>query len=177
MSAESEKFIREVYPEAKKMLIFSPVFTTAQGGLESGWGIHRVGNFGLFGEKCGGNWKGKKVLVTTTEIARTENELAYFKKVLPEIINVTPLATKGYYKIICKDWFKDFDSIKDCLDNHYALLTGTNFKHALVNAKDPIAFVKDLQDNKHNYATALNYVPLMCSLFNMVESTVKKYNL
>ena len=176
MTAKSEKFIYEIYPKAKKQAEISPVFITAQAGLESGWGESRVGVNGLFGEKAGKDWKGKKVLVKTTEIAKNENQLNWFRGNLPEILSITQTG-RGYYLIHCKDWFKDFDTIEECLQSHFKLLHSDLFKHALKNAHDPVAYVKDLQDNKYNYATATNYVQVMCSIFPMVEKIVKKYKL
>jgi flagellum-specific peptidoglycan hydrolase FlgJ len=178
MTAMSEKFIYEIYPAAKKDLEISPVFTTAQAGLESGWGKSRCGSFGLFGEKTGKGWTGKRVLCPTTEIAKSQAELEWFKKNLPEITSITPTG-RGYFLIHCKDWFKDFASVEDCLKQHFKLLHSANFKHALVNGRDPIAYVKDLQDNAagHNYATATNYVAVMCSIFPQVEAVAKRYKL
>lgn len=175
MTAKSEKFIFEIYQQAKRKEGISPIFITAQAGLESGWGAKRVGQNGLFGEKAGKNWQGKKVLCATTEVAKSKAELEWFKKTLPEIISIVP--SKGFFLIHCKDWFKDFDTVRECLDQHFKLLHNANFIHALRNAHDPIAYVKDLQDNKSNYATAPNYVDVMCSIFPMVERVVIRYNL
>lgn len=158
-------FVKEVYPQAKLLGGFNPVFVTAQGGGESGWGGKRVGNFNLFGMKCPKGWKGKKVLVTTTEYHDNPN-VKY-----PEIFSVAK-QPNGKYKYVVKDWFCDFDSVKDCLEYHFKLLNKPQFKHALEYKNDPIKYVTALQSGEYKYATSPDYVKFITSLIKMVNNAI-----
>ncbi len=162
MTKEVIDFVELVYPKAKKLSSFNADFITAQGGLESGWGKKRVGNFNLFGMKCPKNWTGKKVLITTTEIHSNMN-VKY-----PEIISIKQIK-ENQYKYTVKDWFCDFDSIEECLTHHFKLLNKPQFAHALPYKDDPYKYVAALQSGDLKYATSLDYVNLMYKIILMVK--------
>ena len=158
-------FVKEVYPQAKLLGGFNPIFVTAQGGGESGWGGKRVGNFNLFGMKCPTYWDGKKVLITTTEY-HNRPDIKY-----PEVISVKK-QLNGKYKYVVKDWFCDFDSVKDCLEHHFELLNKPHFAHALKYKDDPRKYAEALQSGKYKYATSPTYVKFINSLIKMVENAI-----
>lgn len=163
-------FVKLVYPEACKIGNISPVFITAQGGLESGWGERRVGNFNLFGMKAPNGWQGKTILVKTTEFLSTN------KVKFPKIYSITK-QSNGNFKYIVDDWFCDFDSVEECLQYHFTLLQKPQFAHALPFKNDPIKYVTELQSGKLKYATDPNYVTVITSIIKMVQNAIKTLNL
>lgn len=170
MNNDVLNFVKEIYPIAKQMKGFNPEFVTAQGGLESGWGKKRVGKFNIFGIKAGVNFKGKRVLITTTEYHKTKNA------VYPEVISITPMKD-GSFKYIVKDWFCDFDSIEDCLEHHFDLLNRSQFAHAKQFKDNPFEYVTALQSGKYKYATSPDYVKLMFQIIKMVQNAKNILNL
>ena len=158
-------FVKEVYPVAKQLNDINPIFTVAQGGLESGWGQKRVGKFNLFGMKAPHNWTGLKLLVRTKEVL--SNNTTKF----PVIHSITK-RPDGKYVYDCEDYFIDFDTLKESLDYHFKLLQSPQFEHALKFKDDPIAYVTELQAGKLKYATATNYVDLMKTMIKMVNNAI-----
>lgn len=166
-------FVKWIYPEAVKAGEISPIFTTAQAALESGWGNSSIGN-NLFGITKGNSWTGKTVLVTTTEYFK--NPKVTFKP--PEkVLFVTPYKnSKGElrYKYKVKRLFRDYDSVEDCLRDHLAILKKPQFLDAWVYRNNPDEYVEHLQDCiGMKYATSPNYVQLMKSIFRIVEREIK----
>jgi len=167
----SRDFVRWVYPEAKEGII-SPVFTTAQAALESGWGKSAIGN-NLFGITKGSSWNGKLQLVRTTEYFKTPNK-AFFP---PEhVCSVTKVGDR--YKYSVDRLFRDYESLSECLQDHQRILQKPHFADAWPFRHDPIAFVERIQDSVGlKYATAPNYVEVMKQLFRQIERIVNEENL
>jgi flagellum-specific peptidoglycan hydrolase FlgJ len=165
-------FVKWIYPEAVKAGEISPIFTTAQAALESGWGSSAIGN-NLFGITKG-SWKGKTRLVTTTEYFKIPNKI--FKP--PEkVLLVTPYKnSKGElrYKYKVNRLFRDYDSVQDCLRDHLTILQKPQFRDAWAYRNNPDEYVEHLQDCiGDKYATSPNYVQLMKSIFRIVEREIK----
>lgn len=158
-------FVKEIYPEACKLTGNSPIFDTAQAGLESGWGVKRVGKFNLFGMKVPKGWDGEKVLIRTREV-HSSGVIKY-----PRIYSTT-LRPDGKYVYDCEDWFVDFDSIQDCLTHHNKLLHSPQFAHALPFINDPVKYVTEIQAGKYKYATDTNYVATMTLIIQMVKKAI-----
>lgn len=164
-------FVKWLYPEAKKGEI-NPVFVTAQAALETGWGKSCIGKYNLFGITKG-SWTGKTLLVTTTEVFSTKT----VKFNPPEqVLSITPLST-GKFRYSVKRLFRDYDSLEQCLNDHFEILSKPHFAHAWSYRNDPVKFVEQLQSGKMKYATDPNYVSTMKKIFAMVEKVTKEEQL
>ena len=141
------------------------LFTLAQGALESGWGEKAIGN-ALFGIKAGANWKGKKQLVTTTEYFKDDKQGGRFPEVL-SIEKVTEGSNAGKYKYRVKDWFRDYDTVEEGLEDHSAFLM-TNKRYApAFNTETPEDFAQAVADA--GYATAAGYGGTLKSMIATVR--------
>jgi flagellum-specific peptidoglycan hydrolase FlgJ len=167
--SSNQEFVKAVYPAAQEMEMLHGIpalFTTAQAALESGWGKSAIG-YNLFGIKAGRTWLGKKKLVKTTEYLKTNT--AKF----PVIHSIEALPN-GKYKYVVEDWFRDYDSLYACLEDHARVLMQPNFKHA-IGIKDVYEYAKSIQDpvktKGMTYATAPNYAEAIRD----VAKTVQKY--
>lgn len=165
------EFVKWLYPAAKKGEI-SPVFVVAQAALETGWGKSKIGEYNLFGITKG-SWTGKTQLVTTTEILSTNA----VKFTPPEqVLSITPLPS-GKFRYSVKRLFRDYDTLEQCLSDHFAILSKPHFTHAWPYRNNPVKFVEQLQAGKMKYATDPNYVATMKKMFAMVEKAIKEERL
>lgn len=165
------EFVKWLYPAAKKGEI-NPVFVVAQAALETGWGKSKIGNYNLFGITKG-SWTGKTLLVTTTEVFSTNT----IKFNAPEqVLSIIPIQG-GKFRYTVKRLFRDYDSLEQCLSDHFAILSKPHFAHAWQYRSDPVKFVEQLQSGKMKYATDPGYVDTMKKMFAMVEREVKKQGL
>lgn len=164
-----KEFVAWIYPAAERIGEISPLFVTAQAALESGWGKSAIGN-NLFGITKGSSWNGPVELVTTTEYFKTAD--VTFRA--PEkVLSVTQVAP-GRYRYLVKRFFRQYDTVDECLQDHLALLQKPGYADAWPYRKDPVEFVKRIQDDKGaRYATAPNYVETMQSVFRTVEKYLK----
>lgn len=164
----SEEFVKWLYPEACKLDI-NPVFVVAQAALETGWGKKVIGKYNLFGITKG-SWKGKTLLVTTFEVHDTTT-VTYRSP--EEILDITPLSSgKFKYKVIRQ--FRDYDSLEQCLQDHFDVLSSEAYADAWPHRKDPYKFVEFLQNEiGPKYATAPNYVAVMEQMFKTVERLLR----
>lgn len=136
------------------------LFDIAQAALESGWGRSAIGN-NIYGIKALGKWTGKKQLVTTTEYH--DNQLFKY----PEIISITPLPN-GRFKYLVKDWFRDYDTIEQCLEDHARILLQPRYKNAFNFKDDPNLFAVEIE--KGGYATAPGYAKTIQRIIKMLQS-------
>lgn len=163
-------FVKWIYPLAKKMGEIDPVFVTAQAALESGWGKSAIGN-NLFGITKGSTWKGAVQLVTTTEYFSRPD--VTFKA--PEKVMRMEKLSEYRYKYIVKRLFRDYDSVADCLADHFMLLQRPQFADAWPYRKNPELYVRRLVDGVGGkYATAPHYAETMDNMFRMVRKIVKE---
>ena len=167
------EFVKWIYPQAEKMGEIDPVFVTAQAALESGWGKRAIGN-NLFGITKGSMWKGAVQLVTTTEyFSRPDVTFSSPEKVL-QVVKLS----KYRYKYTVKRLFRDYDSVADCLADHFALLQRPQFADAWPCRNIPELYVRKLVDNVGGkYATAPDYAEVMDKVFKMVRRIVKEEGL
>lgn len=138
-----KKFIECIAPGAVKGQIKYGVkasLTLAQAALESGWGKSGIGN-NLFGIKCGDGWEGKKQLVWTTEV-----------------VNGT--------RIKIQDWFRDYDSVDESVEDHAKLLTNSRYA-PVIAAKDYREACRQVQ--ACGYATDPNYATLLISMIEQYD--------
>ncbi|HAT62247.1 MAG TPA: flagellar biosynthesis protein FlgJ [Prevotella sp.] len=147
----------------------SPVFTTAQAMLESGWGNSTIGN-NLFGMTVGSNWKGKKVLVTTHEVFQSGKHTF----VPPErVLNIVKM-NNGCYNYKVQRYFRDYNTLEDGLMDHNELFKKPLYADAWPYRLYAKEFAKRISDYKGaRYATDPNYYKTLWSLINMVQNIVK----
>ena len=168
----AKDFVKWLYPLAAKNGEISATFIVAQAALESGWGKSKVGENNLFGVTRG-SWKGKTVLITTTEFLSTPNRTFAPPE---EVISVTKVNDTRYkYKV--KRLFRDYDTIEECLEDHFAILKKPHFAHAWPHRHSPERFVEQLQAKEMKYATSPTYVATMKQMFRTVERYTKELGL
>ena len=109
--------------------------TIAQAIVESKWGRSSIGN-NIFGIKVGTNWKGKKQLVNTREFVNGE------------WINI-------------KAWFRDYDSISDCIEDRNKFLQYPRYAKVLLSRDYKTACI---EISKSGYATDPNYTKLLIDI-------------
>lgn len=160
-------FIIKVYNAAQGGEV-DPVFTTAQAGLESGWGAHAPGN-NFFGITKGSNWNGKVQLLNTIEYFSRDS----VRFAPPEtVLSITKLED-GRYMYRVKRLFKVFDSMSDCLAEHERLFRKPIYADAWPYRKDPVEFARRITDEVGGkYATAANYFSKLKSAIDMVKKEI-----
>lgn len=164
----NKEFIYWVHGAAKKVSDIDPVFVTAQAALESGWGKAGIGN-NLFGITKGSSWNGPVELVLTTEYFSRPN--VSFK--LPERVMSATKVNEKTYKYKVYRHFRVYDTLEDCLKDHFEILKKPHFSDAWPFRNDPVEFTRRLVDNVGGkYATASNYLEVMESIIKKVESII-----
>lgn len=162
----SREFVRWLYPAAKNVDV-SPTFVVAQAALETGWGKSKIGNYNIFGITKG-SWAGKTVLVSTTEVHKS-NAVKY---TAPEqLISIEKLPS-GKFKYRVKRLFRDYDGLEECLQDHFEILKKPHFAHAWPFRGDASKFAEQLQAGRLKYATDPNYVKTLQSIIRTVEKIV-----
>ena len=166
-------FVAWIYPQAKDMDEIDPMFVTAQAALESGWGKSAIGNT-LFAITKGTTWNGPVKLVITTEYFSLPN--VTFKSP-EEVLDITKIGEKRYkYKV--KRFFRDYDTVGDCLRDHLRILKMKGYADAWPYRKDAKEYVRRIVDSVGSkYATDPNYVDTMYKVIEMVKSEVIKQHL
>lgn len=142
--------------------------TLAQAALESGWGRSAPGNM-FFGIKTGSSWKGKRQLLSTTEV--TSGAPPRLKagesitKHLPPGSAGNNYTTKHVWKT--KMWFRAYDSPKGSFDDRGEFFKQNSRYHAAFAHKDPKDFLTAIA--KAGYATAPNYAATLHKVVDMLE--------
>jgi flagellum-specific peptidoglycan hydrolase FlgJ len=164
--------IQKIYPPAKLMDI-SPIFTTAQACWETGWLKHTIGLSNIFGITKGDDWKGKVILVQTGEHFHSPD----VKFDPPEkVLHVKPNPKGGFDYVVMRE-FRNYDTIAQCLQDHFLILQHNNFLPAWPVRHDPVAYVKAIQACKEPYATDPNYVKNMALMIAEVQNIVTENKL
>lgn len=166
-------FVAWIYPQAKELGEIDPLFVTAQAALESGWGKSAIGN-NLFGITKGSSWNGAVRLVTTTEYFSQPNVTF---KAPEEVLEVVQVGVRIYkYKV--KRYFRDYDTVGDCLSDHLAILKKKGYADAWPYRHDAQEYLRRIVDSVGSkYATDPNYVETMLKIIEMVKSQVIKQQL
>lgn len=166
-------FVAWIYPQAKKLGEIDPLFVTAQAALESGWGSSAIGN-NLFGITKGSSWNGAVRLVTTTEYF-CRPDVTF--KAPEEVLEVVQLGERKYkYKV--KRFFRDYDTVGDCLNDHFRILRKKGYADAWPYRHDAREYLRRIVDSVGSkYATDPNYVETMQKIIEMVKSQVIKQHL
>lgn len=122
----------------------SPEAIVAQAALETGWGKSAIGN-NVFGIKADSSWLGVKRLVTTREFVN------------------------GQY-ITIQDWFRDYSSLAEGLEDHFQFLK-VNTRYADVfdpdNSLSDEDYFKRLQAD--GYATDPHYAKALMDMLGSVR--------
>ncbi len=136
----------------------------AQAAVESGWGEHAPGNM-FFGIKATATWKGKKQLITTTEIHSNRN-VKY-----PEIISITAIAG-GKYKYKVRAWFRAYDNAAESFSDHGEFLrTNPRYANAFLT-NSPSEFVDEI--SIAGYATDPQYAITLKKVIKMLEKIMSE---
>lgn len=178
MATKNEQiaFVKQVYPAAARLYEAGgvhPLFVTAQAALETGYKIRGIGN-NIFGITRGSSWPGAVSLELTTEYFKTPGVV--FKA--PErVVSVERLAPDRYKYRVYR-FFRMYDTVDACLDDHLALLKKPMYTDAWPYRNDAKEYARRIVDNiGAKYATAPNYAPVMASIIDNVASIVKLYKL
>lgn len=162
-----KNFVAWIYPEACKGEI-SPIFVTAQAALETGWGKSCIGKANLFGITKG-SWTGPVILADTTEYFSIPD----VKFNAPECVLSVTKIKDSLYKYRVKRFFRDYDTVAECLADHMAILKKPGYADAWPFRNDPDKFVEKIQDCVGSiYATSPDYVSTMKKLFRMIEKEI-----
>lgn len=124
----------------------SPQAIVAQAALESGWGAAAIGN-NVFGIKADSSWTGKRQLVWTREVIDRQS-------------------------VMVQDWFRDYDSLADCIADHFEFLRrNTRYAAAGVfdydNSKSDEEYFAALK--RAGYATDPDYVASLVAMLKSVH--------
>ena len=152
--------------EADKGHTVSPLFTTAQAMLESGWGDRVIGN-NIFGVTAGSSWTGRKVLVTTTEYFATPAKTF----TAPEgVLSIKKLGERKY-RYCVRRYFRDYSTLEDALKDHEALFKKPIYADAWPYRLQAKEFAKRISDaHLARYATAPDYAVLMGKMIDSVKN-------
>ena len=134
----NKEFAQKVF-DAAKGTGFSPAFVTAMTCIETGWGRNGNGNYNLFAELAPKEWTGKKNLVRVTQVVSGELDLQD-----GEYIQFQSKLKNGINKYIVYRYFKDYDSILDCLNEHLKVFD--DFPVALKYKTDAHEFPKRISN-------------------------------
>jgi flagellar protein FlgJ len=138
----------------------------AQAALESAWGEKTPGNM-VFGIKAGPSWKGKKQLISTTEI---HNDGDRKKHPYPEIISITQYTDdKGRirFRWKVKDWFRAYVNVAESFADHGQFLLSQPRYAKAFETVDPRKFVEIIATA--GYATDPEYANTLKKIIGMLE--------
>lgn len=170
VTVKQMEFANEVYLAAKDGEI-DPVFVTAQACLETGWGKSKVGNFNIFGITKG-SWTGKTVLILTTEYFSTPNKVFKDPEKKISVVKLSP--TKYKYKV--QRLFREYDSLKQALDDHTSLFKKPMYADAWPFRKNPMKFAEKICDNMGaKYATSPGYLVSLKCMIGQIRSCSKDW--
>lgn len=124
----------------------NPLFVAAQAALETGWGKAAIGN-NLFGITAGKGWAGPVQVRTTTEYLPDGKQGGMFRRV--HSITRCP---DGRYKYMADRAFRDYASVRECLADHFAVLSLPRYRAAWEWTDDVYRFA--LEVARAGYCTA-----------------------
>ena len=144
-----QEFKRTYYPAIERTCAetgLNPLFVAAQAALETGWGKSAIGN-NLFGITAGDKWTGKRLIVRTTAYLKDDRQGGSFVKVY----SITPLAD-GRYRYDVERAFRDYDSVEECLHDHFNVLSAKRYAAAMPYRDDVKRFAYEVA--RAGYCTA-----------------------
>lgn len=141
----------------------NPLFVAAQAALETGWGSHTIGR-NLFGITPGKGWSGAVRIARTTEYLPDDRQGAKFIKV--HAIERLP---DGRFKYTVDRAFKDYPYVRDCLLDHFRVLSGSRYKAAFAHVNDVYRFALEIARAGYCTAPAEEYARSIASIANTLE--------
>ncbi len=168
IAAFKNKYIPAAIEAAAGSNIFPEVVLSAA-ALESGYGLSGLAaNYNnFFGIKAGPSWKGKKILLQTTEYS-TRKDLKF-----PVIISITPTAN-GKYQYIIKDYFRVYDTAADSFRGYVNLVSSKRYADSGVTVastqEEQFAAIKN-----GGYATDPKYVSKLINTLNTLGKNFSNY--
>lgn len=173
---DKKTFAKTVY-EASKSLYdkdpknsLDPIFVTAQAALETGYNLKKATKeygFNMFGITRG-SWTGKVILLLTTEYFDSPNKKFSYPE--EKIISVTWVPEQKKYKYSCYRYFRAYNNLGECLDDHLALLRKPMYADAWPYKDDPVEYSKRIVDNiGAKYATGTQYAEAMANIIRELK--------
>lgn len=111
-----------------------PLFVAAQAALETGWGKSAIGN-NLFGITAGDKWTGAVQSVRTFEYFKDDRQGYRF----PKVHRITAQAD-GRYRYDVERVFRDYPSVRDCMLDHFRVLSMKRYAPAMPYKHDIYQF-------------------------------------
>ena len=142
------EFKRTYYPTIERVCAetgLNPLFVAAQAALETGWGKKAIGN-NLFGITAGDKWTGNRQIVRTMEYFRDDRQGGNFARVH----SITALAD-GRYRYDVDRAFRDYDSVEECVRDHFRVLSARRYQKAMQFRNDVHRFAYEVA--KAGYCT------------------------
>lgn len=141
----------------------NPLFVAAQAALETGWGQKAIGR-NLFGITHGKGWRGAVRIVRTTEYLPDDRQGNRFIKV--HSIERLP---DGRYKYTVDRAFRDYPSVRDCLLDHFRVLSGSRYKAAFAHVNDVYRFALEIARAGYCTAPPEEYAQSIASIAKTLE--------
>jgi flagellum-specific peptidoglycan hydrolase FlgJ len=161
------EFKRTYYPAIERSCAqtgLNPLFVAAQAALESNWGKAAIGN-NLFGITAGDKWTGKRRAVRTTEYFRDDRQGGRFTKVYA----ITPLAD-GRYRYDVERQFRDYDTVEECLADHFKVLSAKRYAGAMAYKQDVVKFAYEVARAGYCTASPGTYASSIGKIAQMIAS-------
>ena len=160
------EFKQTYYPVIERVCAetgLNPLFVAAQAALETGWGKKAIGN-NLFGITAGDKWTGKRQIVRTTEYFRDDRQGGNFIRVH----SITPLAD-GRYRYDIDRAFRDYDSVEECLRDHFKVLSAKRYAAAMPYRNDVHRFAYEVAKAGYCTGDPEVYAKSISSIARMIE--------
>ena len=160
------EFKRTYYPAIERTCAetgLNPLFVAAQAALETGWGKNAIGN-NLFGITAGDKWTGKRQVVRTTEYFKDDRQGGNFVRVH----SITPLAD-GRYRYDVDRAFRDYDSVEECLRDHFKVLSARRYAGAMPHRNDVQRFAYEVAKAGYCTANPAVYADSVAKIARMIE--------
>lgn len=167
--SKSQVFINKYYAsalQAERVTGIPAIAMLTQSALESGWG-EKVANNNMFGIKADKNWKGSKVLITTSEVHSSSN-VKY-----PVVISVTKRGDgKFLYRV--KDYFRSYPTPADSfIDYANFIKQNKRYKEAVSVANNPVLFLQKIA--AAGYATDPSYASKLIEVMDSVKKRIEVF--
>lgn len=143
------EFKRKYYPAIERVCArtgLNPLFVAAQAALETGWGARTIG-CNLFGITAGDKWAGRRQRVRTTEYFPDDRQGGRF----PKVHSIVQLRDGRWRYEVDRD-FRDYDTVEECLEDHFGVLSAKRYLKAMAYRDDVRRFAYEVA--KAGYCTA-----------------------
>ena len=173
---EKDVFFKLYYPGAvlcERETKIPALATLAQAAMESGWG-ERAPENNFFGIKANSSWKGKRQLLTTSEVFKDNDRKRH---VFPEVVAITPFKNdKGetLYRWTVKDWFRAYDTVAEGFADHGKFFHENPRYAKALQAKTPQEFANLVA--AAGYATGPGYAKLWKDVMAGLEPFLPEKN-